>query len=86
MFTKSSSLFYSLFCLLFGATSAGVDASAWLPIARMLASGGSELVSLGAVLPFLAMLSDPGLLWEEPWEWAARFGFTEHLSCCSQPH
>lgn len=32
----------------------------------MLASGGSELASLGAVLPFLAALSDPALLWQQP--------------------
>ena len=32
----------------------------------MLASGGAELVSLGAVLPFLAVLSDPELLWQQP--------------------
>jgi len=32
----------------------------------MLASGAAELVSLGAVLPFLAVLSDPGHLWQQP--------------------
>ena len=32
----------------------------------MLASGGAELVSLGAVLPFLAVLSDPERQWEQP--------------------
>jgi len=32
----------------------------------MLASGGAELVSLGAVLPFLAVLSDPDRLWQDP--------------------
>ena len=32
----------------------------------MLASGGAELVSLGAVLPFLAVLSDPERLWQQP--------------------
>lgn len=32
----------------------------------MLASGGAELVSLGAVLPFLALLSDPERLWQQP--------------------
>jgi ATP-binding cassette, subfamily B, bacterial PglK len=32
----------------------------------MLASGGAELVSLGAVLPFLAVLSDPERLWQDP--------------------
>ena len=30
----------------------------------MLASGLAELVSLGAVLPFLAVLSDPDRLWQ----------------------
>jgi ABC-type bacteriocin/lantibiotic exporter with double-glycine peptidase domain len=32
----------------------------------MLASGVAELVSLGAVLPFLAVLSDPERLWQQP--------------------
>ena len=32
----------------------------------MLASGGAELVSLGSVLPFLAVLSDPERLWQHP--------------------
>ena len=32
----------------------------------MLASGVAELVSLGAVLPFLGVLSDPELLWQRP--------------------
>ena len=32
----------------------------------MLASGAAELLSLGAVLPFLAVLSDPEKLWQFP--------------------
>ena len=32
----------------------------------MLVSGAAELISLGAVLPFLAVLDDPGLLWQKP--------------------
>jgi ABC-type multidrug transport system fused ATPase/permease subunit len=32
----------------------------------MLASAGAELVSLGSVLPFLAVLSDPERLWQQP--------------------
>ena len=32
----------------------------------MLASGGAELLSLGSVLPFLAVLSDPQKLWNQP--------------------
>jgi len=32
----------------------------------MLASGGAELLSLGAILPFLAVLSDPERLWQQP--------------------
>lgn len=32
----------------------------------MLASGAAELMSLGAVLPFLAVLSDPERLWQQP--------------------
>ncbi|MDA7434757.1 ABC transporter ATP-binding protein/permease [Synechococcus sp. AH-601-J22] len=45
----------------------------------MLASGGAELVSLGTVLPFLAVLSDPERLWEQPivQALAARVGFTQ---------
>ena len=45
----------------------------------MLASGGAELVSLGAVLPFLAVLSDPERLWQQPLvqALAGRVGFTE---------
>lgn len=44
----------------------------------MLASGVAELVSLGAVLPFLAVLSDPRSLWQQPLvqSLAARGGFT----------
>ena len=44
----------------------------------MLASGGAELVSLGVVLPFLAVLSDPQQLWQQPLiqALAARVGFT----------
>ena len=45
----------------------------------MLASGGAELVSLGAVLPFLAVLSDPERLWHQPLvqALAGRVGFTQ---------
>ncbi len=44
----------------------------------MLVSGGAEMVSLGTVLPFLAVLSDPELLWQQPLvqDLAARLGFT----------
>jgi ATP-binding cassette, subfamily B, bacterial PglK len=37
-----------------------------LLLAMMIASGGAELVSLRAVLPFLAVLSDPERLWQQP--------------------
>lgn len=45
----------------------------------MLASGGSELVSLGAVLPFLAVLSDPEQLWRQQFvqELGAWVGFSQ---------
>ena len=45
----------------------------------MLASGGAELVSLGAVLPFLAVLSDPEILWKQSLvqDLSVRLGFTE---------
>ena len=44
----------------------------------LLASGGAELVALGAVLPFLAVLNDPELLWQQPLvqDLAVRTGFT----------
>jgi ABC-type multidrug transport system fused ATPase/permease subunit len=44
----------------------------------MLASGVAELLTLGAVLPFLTMLSDPHRLWAQPMlqELALRAGFT----------
>ena len=44
----------------------------------MLASGGAELVSLGTVLPFLAVLSDPDRLWKISLvqAMAAQVGFT----------
>ena len=37
-----------------------------LLLVAMLASGGAELVSLGSVIPFLVVLSDPERLWEQP--------------------
>lgn len=37
-----------------------------LLVILMLASGGAELLSLGAVLPFLAVLSEPDKLWQQP--------------------
>ena len=45
----------------------------------MLASAGAELLSLGAVLPFLAVLSDPERLWQQPLiqSIAVWVGFTE---------
>ena len=45
----------------------------------MPASGGAELVSLGAVLPFLAVLSNPERLWRQPFVQllAPYFGFTQ---------
>lgn len=45
----------------------------------MLASGAAELVSLGVVLPFLAVLSDPERLWQLPLVpfLAARVGFSQ---------
>ena len=47
----------------------------------MLASGGAELVSLGAVLPFLAVLSDPERLWQQPLvqPLAVKLGFTQAI-------
>ena len=44
----------------------------------MLASGVAELLSLGAVLPFMAVLSDPQRLWQHPTlqEAAIKLGFS----------
>ncbi len=49
-----------------------------LMLVVMLASGSAELVSLGAVLPFLAVLSDPERLWDQAWiqALAGWFGWT----------
>ena len=48
-----------------------------LVLVVMLLSGVAELVSLGAVLPFLAVLSDPQRLWQQPLvqDLASRVGF-----------
>ena len=50
-----------------------------LLLAVMLASGVAELLSLGAVLPFLAVLSNPERLWQQPFvkSLAAWLGFTQ---------
>jgi ABC-type multidrug transport system fused ATPase/permease subunit len=49
-----------------------------LMLVVMVASGSVELVSLGSVLPFLAVLSDPERLWHQVWvqALAGRFGWT----------
>jgi ATP-binding cassette, subfamily B, bacterial PglK len=45
----------------------------------MLASGGAEMLSLGAVVPFLAVLSDPAQLWQHKLvqDLATGVGFTQ---------
>ena len=45
----------------------------------MLSSGGAELLSLGAILPFLSVLSDPETLWDQQFvqTFAGWFGFTQ---------
>ena len=45
----------------------------------MLASGLAELVSLGAVLPFLTVLTNPEQLWQQPWvqPLVRQVGFTQ---------
>ena len=51
----------------------------------MLASGGAELMALGAVLPFLAVLSDPELFWQQQLTRdLAVSSFDESLSWCCQ--
>lgn len=44
----------------------------------MLVSGSAELISLGAVMPFLAVLTNPQILWQQPLvqSLALRAGFT----------
>ena len=44
----------------------------------MLVSGIAELLSLGAAIPFLALLSDPQRLWQQPLvrELASKIGLT----------
>jgi ABC-type multidrug transport system fused ATPase/permease subunit len=50
-----------------------------LSLLVMLASGLSELASLGSVLPFLGVLSDPSFLWRQGWiqELAGWTGWTK---------
>ena len=50
-----------------------------LLLAVMVASGSAELISLGAVIPFLAVLSDPDRLWHQPLvqPLAVQFGLTQ---------
>ena len=45
----------------------------------MLSSGLAELVSLGAVLPFLAVLSNPEQIWDQPYvrEFANSIGYSQ---------
>ena len=45
----------------------------------MFTSAGAELISLGTVLPFLAVLSDPALLWNQVLvrSLAVNVGFTQ---------
>jgi ABC-type bacteriocin/lantibiotic exporter with double-glycine peptidase domain len=45
----------------------------------MLSSGLAELVSLGAILPFLAVLTNPEQLWQQPWiqPLVLRVGFSQ---------
>ena len=47
----------------------------------MVASGVAELVSLGAVLPFLTVLSDSAKLWQQPFvrELTAQMGVTQEM-------
>ena len=45
----------------------------------LLSSGLGELVALGAILPFLAVLSNPEQLWQQPWiqPLVLRVGFSQ---------
>ena len=45
----------------------------------MLCSGVAELISLGAVVPFLAVIIDPTSLWDQPFVQGSlvQFGFNE---------
>ncbi|MEI6359964.1 MAG: ABC transporter ATP-binding protein [Synechococcus sp. ELA619] len=73
--TQSSS---SLLLGIFGHLSRRRRIQLGLLLVVMLASGGAELVSLGAVLPFLTVLSAPERLWQQPLvqALASRAGFT----------
>ena len=56
----------SLLCGIWGHLSNRRRIQLGLLLLVMLASGGAELVSLGAVLPFLGVLSAPEQLWQQP--------------------
>jgi ABC-type multidrug transport system fused ATPase/permease subunit len=56
----------TLLCGIWGHLSRRRRKQLGLLLLMMLTSGGAELVSLGAVLPFLAVLSDPERLWQLP--------------------
>ena len=58
----------------------------YLLLALMLLTGLAELVSLGAVLPFLTVLSSPELIWESSLAQPIIdfLGFTSLIGYCSQ--
>lgn len=58
---------YSLLLGIWGHLSRRRRLQLGLLLVVMLASGLAELMSLGAVLPFLAVLSNPEQLWQQPW-------------------
>ncbi len=65
-----------LLCQLWGQLSRRRRAQLGLLVVVMLASSVAEVVSLAAVLPFLAVLANPTALWEQPLvqQWAPRLG------------
>jgi len=65
-----------LLCQLWGQLSRRRRAQLGLLLVVMLASSVAEVVSLAAVLPFLAVLANPTALWEQPMVqlWAPRLG------------
>jgi len=66
MVSSSPPSTFSLLCKIWGHVSRRRRLQLALLLLVMLASGLAELVSLGAVLPFLAVLSNPQQLWQQP--------------------
>ena len=62
----ASSIYQALLLGLWGKLSNRRRIQLLLLMLVMLVSGIAELLSLGAAIPFLALLSDPQRLWQQP--------------------